>query len=704
MQKNTKLFDIPNIIFDYEHVSDAIHILSKKISATYANSIVAVFEFNDKNIIHIYSKSAICADFCNEIIDNTTKEFCEYSGISTNLNVKQNLCFDSLENIQSIKQNNLQYYLPIIENDKVIGVFTIILNLKTIIENDKIYFDLFANCLKNSFEAFDKTYKRNIKDPLTNLFRRGYLYSFLKNSWNQAKEENSNLGLIMLDIDYFKNINDSYGHHAGDLIIQELANLIRKITKSTDIIGRYGGDEFIIISTNTNNEGMTNLVNRLLEVVRNHIFKKHGFPLNFTISIGYSSTELKSIESYMDLFEFADKALYIAKKSGRNQHCNANTILKTPITKSLKRIDDDSAEKKSEMKSSKGNILIVDDEKTILSLMSKVLKLCNYSVKATTNPNEILEWIQNDSNSIDVVISDIHMPIMNGLDLIQAIKDIAPNVVTIIVSAFTSRENTITALRAGAYNIVQKPFDIKEIELIVDKAVERRHINKQLESYQVHVSALLKEKTKELHKALNIIEVSFDKTIEAIIDIQSIHEKNIAEHSMRVSLYALFLAKKMNITDTNLLQAIKYAGLLHDLGKIGVSEKILLKPAKLTDEEMNIMKKHSQLGYDIIKNIPLLKVAAEIVYAHHEHYDGSGYPRGLKGEKIHIGARIFSIIDTLDVIISDRCYRKASSLSDAFKEINKCSGTQFDPEIVEILNKNANNFSDFIKKNSISKK
>ncbi len=676
MKNNPLISLIPPVIFKYEHISDAIHLLAKTISANYANSIVAILELDRTYTQHLYSDLSIGEELCETLAKCAKEKYLEIDSNFNNIDIQQNFCFDSSN--KSIVKYSLKEHIPIVENNNIIGLLTIFLDSDNSLEA-KEDFEFFTKYLTNIFISFDITYRRLVQDPLTGLYRRGHLQSFLEKSFAQAKHNNTSLGLIMLDIDHFKNINDSYGHQSGDLIIQELGNLIRSITKSTDIMGRYGGDEFTIISPNTSEIGIKALAERLLDVVRRHIFKKHGYPLNFTISIGYTSNETTQATEAMELLDVADKALYIAKKSGRNQACCAEKVLKSQKEKVSERMP------RSKIKS-KGNILVVDDEEPMLKLMTRILERCNYNVRATTNAEEILKWISEDTESVDVLISDINMPIMNGLKLIQAVRDINPNIVTIIVSGFTNTENTIEALRAGAYNVVQKPFDIKEIELIVDRGVERRKINKQLESYKTHIQELLKEKTHELHNALTTIEYSFEKTMEAIIGIQDIHETNTAHHSIRVSKYATFLAKKMNITDCELLKTIQYGALLHDIGKMGISDNILLKPGKLTEGEMAIMQTHSVLGYDVIKGIPLLKEAAELVHQHHERYDGFGYPNALKKNEICIGARIFSVIDTLDAIINNRCYREGSSLEKAIEEINKHSGTQFDPDIVTVLN------------------
>jgi putative nucleotidyltransferase with HDIG domain len=188
-------------------------------------------------------------------------------------------------------------------------------------------------------------------------------------------------------------------------------------------------------------------------------------------------------------------------------------------------------------------------------------------------------------------------------------------------------------------------------------------------------------------KTENKLEESYINTMEVIVKILDEHEHTTAAHSLRVPYASLILAGEVGITDTEQLRNIKYSALLHDIGKISISDTILRKATKLTKNEMDEIKKHPQVGYDIINTVSFLKDSANIILSHHEHYDGKGYPRGLAGTDICIEARIFGVIDAFDAIITDRYYRKTRAVEEAVKEINSCSGTQFDPIVVEAFNR-----------------
>ena len=189
---------------------------------------------------------------------------------------------------------------------------------------------------------------------------------------------------------------------------------------------------------------------------------------------------------------------------------------------------------------------------------------------------------------------------------------------------------------------------------------------------------------KELSVSLKEIEGTYEATLIALVSALDAREHEVQSHSQRVRAYTLTLAKKIGL-EGHELRDISRGSLLHDVGKIGISDNILLKPAKLTEEEWMEMRKHPHIGYQILEGIKFLEGAASIVYSHQECYDGSGYPRGLKGEEIPLGARLFAVADTLDAMTSDRPYRKALSMDAAREEILRCSGTQFDSQIAKLF-------------------
>jgi putative nucleotidyltransferase with HDIG domain len=237
-------------------------------------------------------------------------------------------------------------------------------------------------------------------------------------------------------------------------------------------------------------------------------------------------------------------------------------------------------------------------------------------------------------------------------------------------------------MRIGALDYILKPFRLAEITTSVREALQRRqNLLEQTQRMQL-LEETVNERTAELRRLLDRLHDASEITLEALVAALDAREHETQAHSKRVSEYTLYLAREMSV-DALELDVIRRGAMLHDIGKIGIPDSILLKPGKLTDEEWVGMQKHPQIGYWILDGIEALKPASDIVLSHHERHDGTGYPRKLSADRIPLGARIFSVADTLDVMTSDRPYRKALSYEDARSEISRFSGTQFDSEVVK---------------------
>jgi putative nucleotidyltransferase with HDIG domain len=231
---------------------------------------------------------------------------------------------------------------------------------------------------------------------------------------------------------------------------------------------------------------------------------------------------------------------------------------------------------------------------------------------------------------------------------------------------------------------VTKPFDLPSIRHAVKRALQRRQLLVENRNYQVELERKVHERTEELNGALLEVEESYKNTLEALVTSLDAREHETRAHSQRVREYTLTLAREIGLREEEMVQVGRGA-LLHDVGKIGVPDSILLKPGKLTAEEWIEMKKHPAIGFEILRSIKFLEPAAEIVLSHQERWDGKGYPNGLGGKDIPLGARIFAVADTLDAMTSDRPYRKALTYGAALDEIRRCSGTQFDPRVAEVF-------------------
>ena len=339
-------------------------------------------------------------------------------------------------------------------------------------------------------------------------------------------------------------------------------------------------------------------------------------------------------------------------------------------------------------------ILVVDDEPLIREIIIRKLSEFGYIATPVENAFEALNKMRE--KSYPLVLSDIMMPGMDGIELLKRLRSLYPDTAVVMITAVSNVNIAIEALREGAYDYLIKPFNFEEVVLSVKNAFERRDLILENRLYQKHLEALVEnqtseirqllsreqERSSELSKALEEIQITHDATIDALSAALDYRDNETEGHSQRVVRYSLEIGKVLGLERRN-LEVLARGTLLHDIGKIGVPDSILWKPGKLTDEEWVEMRKHVEYGFKMLKSIHFLRDAALIVQHHHERYDGSGYPNRMSGDNIVIGARIFAIADTYDAMTTNRPYRKALTDRDAREEIKRCNGAQFDPRITE---------------------
>lgn len=330
----------------------------------------------------------------------------------------------------------------------------------------------------------------------------------------------------------------------------------------------------------------------------------------------------------------------------------------------------------------KGKILIADDELDIRELLGDFLEGEGYDCLLAEDAFDAMEKFRQEGD-IDLVMSDIRMPGKSGLELLEEIKGIDEDVIVVMISAVKDIESAISAMSKGAYDYVSKPFKLKEVALIATKAIEKRKLILENKEYQRELERKVRERTQELSSALSELDNTYRFTLRALVTALDTRDEETQGHSLRVVQYSLILAELMGITDEQELKNIEYGSLLHDIGKIGIPDAILRKPGKLTGDEWSIMKTHAWLGYKILHKIKFLDQPGQIVLHHHEKFDGSGYPNGIKGNDIPLGSRIFAVVDTMDAMTSDRVYRKALPFEAVVDELKKFRGTQFDPDVVD---------------------
>jgi putative nucleotidyltransferase with HDIG domain len=282
------------------------------------------------------------------------------------------------------------------------------------------------------------------------------------------------------------------------------------------------------------------------------------------------------------------------------------------------------------------------------------------------------------------MLSDLMMADLDGIGLLERTKEKYPDMPVVMVTAVHDISVALAAIRNGAYDYLLKPFERDQLLATVSRALENRRLKLENRTYQSNLESLVEARTDQLQAAMSSLERSYDITLEALGDALDLKDAETEGHSRRVTAFTIAIAKAMGLPHEQ-IPIIARGAFLHDIGKMAIPDEILRKPGKLTPEQVTIMQEHCYKGYQIVKKIPFLTEACEIIYSHQERYDGSGYPRGLKGKEIPLGARIFSIADTLDAIMSDRPYRARQPFHAAKAEIEKWSGKQFDPEVVRVF-------------------
>lgn len=321
----------------------------------------------------------------------------------------------------------------------------------------------------------------------------------------------------------------------------------------------------------------------------------------------------------------------------------------------------------------KANLLIVDDDEGVCTSLREILR-DRFSVFIANSAKVALEVIRQNSDGdicgVDLVISDICMSHMDGLELLKTIKKKNPRVEVIMITGYPTPENTLNALRFGASDYIVKPFQMPEVLDAVEKVMDRR-------KESVRIERIIED--------LRIaIQRNYTTTTEALIMAIDAKDNYTKEHCARVASFMVEFAKQLGLDDkkTEILHKIS---LLHDIGKIGIKEGTLNKPDRLTPEEWEEVKHHPFVGYQIIQSVDFLGEGRDILLYHQERFDGTGYPAGLKGDAIPLGARMLAIVDSYDAMVTDRPYRKKLPVKEALAELRRCAGTQFDPKLVKVF-------------------
>lgn len=331
---------------------------------------------------------------------------------------------------------------------------------------------------------------------------------------------------------------------------------------------------------------------------------------------------------------------------------------------------------------SETRLLIVDDEPESRKMLG--VMLAQAGMTCTTAPNGAQALTVLQRQPFDAVIADLNMPGLSGLELLMQVRRFYPQQVFLIATGVDDVRVGMQAMREGADDYLVKPLEADIVVESLQRAFHKRQLEQDVENYRQHLEEMVSARTLQLQNALARIERGYADTLDALGAAIDLRDSQTAGHSRRVFLYSIEMVKALNGTPQQ-LKSLAMGAWLHDVGKLAIPDAILFKPGPLTAEERKIMETHVQIGYDIVKRISFLADAAEIILAHHERWNGSGYPHGLKETEIPLGARIFAVADTVDAITSDRPYHAAFPFQTARKEIERNAGILFDAKVTEVF-------------------
>lgn len=491
-------------------------------------------------------------------------------------------------------------------------------------------------------------------DALTGAYNRRYYE-------NRIRKVRGHAGVAMIDLDDFKLYNDTCGHNAGDLVLNTVVGIIRGCICKTDILIRYGGDEFLLILQDVDEE----IFSKKLKQIRDMVCEAEvpGYArLRLTVSIGGVLADNETIESAVAR---ADGLMYQAK--------NRKNMIVT------EKSGIDSAEAKERQQ-----ILIVDDSQINCEILAEILK-DEYRILEAANGEECINLLKQYGTGIALLLLDINMPVMDGFEVLDLMnrKHWIEDIPVIMISSEDSASYVRRAYEMGASDYISRPFDVQVVHQRVSNTIKLYAKQRRLISL---VTDQIREKEKNNQMMISILS-----------QIVEFRNSESGSHVLHINIITgMLLERLMQKTDQYHLQwsdqfLITTASALHDIGKIGIDEKILNKPGKLTKEEFEIMKTHTLIGASMLKSIEmyqnekLLQVAYQICRWHHERYDGKGYPDGLKGEEIPISAQVVAIADVYDALVGKRVYKKAFSHETAIHMILNGECGAFNPLLLECL-------------------
>ena len=506
-------------------------------------------------------------------------------------------------------------------------------------------------------------YRRELyTDALTGSYNRRYFE-------DQLKEQRMDAGIAMIDLDDLKTHNDIYGHVAGDKVLVTVSAAIISCVRKTDRLVRYGGDEFLLVMPGISPEAFVEKLHRIQNVIRS--MSVEGYPqLKLSVSIGGTLTNGEAVGKAMCR---ADEYMYQAKTS-------KNTI----VTEKDGQRTPEEIVAAGRRNASRYRILIVDDSEMNRMILSEMLK-GEFEILEAENGSVCLDMLSRYEMKISLILLDIVMPGMDGFGVLEYMNrnNLIKDIPVIMISGEDSGEVIKRAYEMGVSDYIKRPFDME--------VVHRRVLNTiKLYAKQRRLVAMVMNQVFEKEKNSRMLISVLSEIVEFRNGESGTHVLNINTLTTMILEQLAKKTDKYHLSWSNRM-LISTASSLHDIGKIGIDEKILNKPGRLTPEERKIMEKHTVIGADMLANLPmyedepLMKVAYQICRWHHERYDGKGYPDGIKGEEIPISAQVVALADVYDALTSERVYKKAYSHEEAVQMI--CNGEcgTFNPLLLECL-------------------